>query len=363
MKAQIVVGLGFGDEGKGLTTDYLCYQNEKSLVVRFSGGQQCGHNVCIGDKQHVHSNFGSGTLRGLPSYFSEHTTIYPVTMATECKILRNKGIEPRLTIHPLAKVTTPFDVLANRIFEEQNNHGSCGLGVGQTMKRDLAGYKLFAFDLRQPKILREKLNEIEKYYDNIFEYTDDGKEWLKTETDNFLDALDYLTFQIADYDYLQTFPNLVFEGSQGIMLDQFHGIFPHVTYAHTTSKNALEICDKLGVKERGIFYVTRCYLTRHGYGWMPNEGKIELINTEAEINKFNDFQKNFRIGEIDYDLLNYALQADAIYSQAIEKNLVVTCLDQRAGFAFDYSKLPTNFKNIYESRSPYSEKIEQIRKI
>ena len=69
MKAQIVVGLGFGDEGKGITTDYLCSQNANSLVVRFSGGQQCGHNVCLGELSHVHSNFGSGTLRGVPSFF------------------------------------------------------------------------------------------------------------------------------------------------------------------------------------------------------------------------------------------------------------------------------------------------------
>ena len=171
MKAQIVVGLGFGDEGKGITTDYLCSKNENSLVVRFSGGQQCGHNVCIGDNQHVHSNFGSGTLRGVPSFFSEHCTIYPNTMFEELIVLNEKAVNPTLYLHPLAKITTPYDVLANRVLELKNNHGSCGLGIGTTMKRDLDGYKLSAIDLAHSSILLQKLAEIQKYYISNFEFT------------------------------------------------------------------------------------------------------------------------------------------------------------------------------------------------
>lgn len=357
MEAQIVVGLGFGDEGKGITTDFLCSQNENSLVVRFSGGQQCGHNVCIGEQNHVHSNFGSGTLRGLPSFFSEHCTFYPVTMFNETYFLQKKGVAPRLFLHPLAKLTTPYDVIANRILERKNNHGSCGLGIGTTMKRDEIGLKLYAIDLENVNLLQIKLDEVRKYYEKFVELTKKDKKWLEEELDNFFAFLPHLPIKIDDYELLKTFSNLIFEGSQGIMLDQHHGIFPHVTFANTTSKNALEICDKSGIKNRKIFYVTRCYSTRHGIGWMPNEEKIELINTEAEINIFNEHQKDFRIGEIDYDLLNYALKVDEIYSGNIEKNLVVTCLDQRADFHFDYSAINTKFANIYESRSPKSENI------
>lgn len=360
MKAQIVVGLGFGDEGKGITTDYLCTQNENSLVVRFSGGQQCGHNVCIGEINHVHSNFGSGTLRGVPSFFSEHCTFYPVTMFNELLVLQKKNVSPKLYLHPLAKLTTPYDVIANRILEKKNNHGSCGLGIGTTMKRDGLGYKLFAIDLANVELLKIKFEELKKYYESFVEIKGKDREWLEEEIENFFAFLPHLPIQIVDYCFLQTYPNLIFEGSQGIMLDQFHGIFPHVTYANTTTRNAIEICDKIGVKDREIFYITRCYSTRHGVGWMPNEEKVELINTEAEINVFNEFQKDFRIGEIDYDLINYALKADEIYSGKTERSLVVTCLDQRPNFHFDYSKLKIKFKNIFESRSPYSEKITKL---
>ncbi len=62
--ARAVIGLGFGDEGKGITTDYLCSRANNPLVIRFSGGQQAGHTVVNKFGKHTFSNFGSGTLRG-----------------------------------------------------------------------------------------------------------------------------------------------------------------------------------------------------------------------------------------------------------------------------------------------------------
>lgn len=360
MKAQIVVGLGFGDEGKGITTDYLCSQNVESLVVRYSGGQQCGHNVCIGARRHVHSNFGSGTLRGLPSFFSDHCTFYPVTMFNEFRALRQKKVMPELYLHPLAKLTTPYDVIANRIEERKNNHGSCGLGVGTTMKRDQRGFKLYAADLGNLKLLKAKLSEIRKYYSGLLEISGPDDDWLEEELDNFFLFLPRLPIDLADYSIFKGYEAIIFEGSQGVMLDQRHGIFPHVTFANTTSRNAIEICESLGIGQSEVFYVTRCYTTRHGAGWMPHEEKIDLINNESEINVFNEHQKDFRLGEIDYDLLDYALRVDAMYSPRAIRNLVVTCLDQREKFSFDYAKIKTKFTNIYESRSPYSEKFTKL---
>ena len=167
IKSKIVLGLGFGDCGKGITTDFLCSKEDPSstIVVRFSGGQQCGHNVKIGDRSHVHSNYGSGTLRGVPSYFSEHCTIYPVTMYREKQYLKRLGIEPELYIHPLANLTSPADVAYNKWREKRLNHGSCGLGVGATMTRnETTGYKLYAIDLLNQSTLSEKIINIYNYY-------------------------------------------------------------------------------------------------------------------------------------------------------------------------------------------------------
>jgi adenylosuccinate synthase len=359
IKSHIVVGTQFGDEGKGRTTDELCSQSsidgtlEKKIVVRFSGGQQAGHNVRIGDVTHIHSNFGSGTLRGVPSYFSEHCTVYPLTIYREEQVLKSKGITPELYIHPLAKVTTPYDVAYNRFTESKNNHGSCGLGVASTMKRNNeTGYKLFAIDLSNQKLLNHKLINIQKYYYSLINNVDDLETYHKFEIEEvgyFFESLNYMTFNVKSYDYIKNnYQIVIFEGSQGILLDMDHGTFPNVTFANTTSKNALEICNKLGIEKHNIsiHYVTRCYQTRHGAGWMSNNDEIELINTEDEINVFNEWQKNFKIGELDYDLLNYALDIDQIYSEGIRKYLVVTCLDQRPKFKFDVDKMKHKFKMV-----------------
>ena len=149
-----------------------------------------------------------------------------------------------------------------------------------------------------------------------------------------------IPFEIAKFhECSYQFDDFVFEGSQGIMLDMDHGFFPNVTYANTTCKNAMKYCDMLGVYP-SMYYVTRCYQTRHGVGYMSNESHIDLINNEEEINVTNEFQREFRIGEIDYDQLRYAIDVDSLYHRDItmDKNLVVTCIDQRPDFTFDDSK-------------------------
>ena len=72
MSHSIVIGLGFGDEGKGITTSYLCKKLEGTkIVVRFNGGHQAGHTVVFNGKRHIFSSWGSGTLQGIPTYWSE----------------------------------------------------------------------------------------------------------------------------------------------------------------------------------------------------------------------------------------------------------------------------------------------------
>jgi adenylosuccinate synthase len=359
--ANIVLGMSYGDEGKGITTDYLCSKAENPIVIRFSGGQQAGHTVMYNGIKHIHSNFGSGTLRSIPSYFSEHTVFYPTTIARELKVLKSKGILlPKLTFHPLAKLTTPFDVFENRSDGKNRNDGTCGLGIGKTMKRNESPYKLYAVDLLNPEVLQDKIAIIGAFYYEFFVNSSEEQNNFQAEMDDFNEAILTLSWDIQNYDYLMNFKELIFEGSQGIMLDMDHGVFPHVTFANTTSKNAHEILDKLNIVERNIFYVTRCYSTRHGSGPFIEE-KLDLINNEEEINTFNEYQREFKTAQINYGLLNFALAIDDIYSnnKATTKNLMVTCLDQLPNFEMDYDKLNVTFSSIYESKSPKTENISK----
>lgn len=356
MKIKVVLGMGWGDEGKGITTDYLCSQAQNPLVVRFSGGHQAGHTVMLDGKKHVFSSFGSGTLRGIPTMFTHETCIYPNVMNNEWNVLEDKGITPKLTVNPMAAVTTPYDVAWNRL--NQKGNGTCGLGVGTTMSRMYnTGYKLYTMDLFHRAVARAKVDSIKDYYFALAKEIGKSNEFEHLVAESvpyFWKCVDDLKFNLREDGFEQKFDEIIFEGSQGILLDQDHGIFPHVTYARTTYANISSLLKHGNVD---LYYVTRCYQTRHGDGWMSSDTPVELVNTEEEINVTNDYQGKFRTAEIDYNLLKYAMDCNDIYvrtAQVSRKHLVVTCLDQRPDFQFDYHALPPVFESIIESRSPYS---------
>ena len=216
MGAQIVIDLGYGDSGKGITVDHLCEKADKPVVDRFSGGPQAGHTVCRGSKKHTFSNFGAASFQGVPTYFSEHTTIYPIRIQQERDILATKGVKDlTLTIHPLARVTTPFDIFANRGCGDNLDHGTCGLGVGKTHKRhNESGYKIFAVDLLNTHVLSQKMARLAAdYHSSMF------SEDLKYEIEAFMKAVKSVNWNIQDYSYLNFFKNIVFESSQGVLLE------------------------------------------------------------------------------------------------------------------------------------------------
>lgn len=375
-KAKIVIDLSFGDGGKGLVVDNLCAKTIaksgiKPLVVRFSAGQQCGHTVMDGKIKHTFSSFGSGSLQDCPSFFTEDTTLYLPNLYNEYEVLQVKGITPTLKVHPLAKLTLPFDVAYNRAKEELvTKHGSCGLGVGATMKRCIeTPYKTFVQDLKYPELLYQKTWTVYTYYLSLIgenkEFLDCFKEYCKIEVSAFSDRLEDFKlnpiFEISPNVYIGENQDVIFEGSQGVMLDMDHGVFPNVTYANTTSKNAMKYISKWNLIPE-IKYVTRCYTTRHGAGWMPDQDYVHsLINTNEEINVHNYWQGHIRIREFDYILINNSIEIDSLYHNDwhIEKNLIITCIDQRPDFKLDTSKI-RGIDNFYTNDSPIRGSIKHI---
>lgn len=358
--AKIVLGTIWGDEGKGKMVNFLSNSSPNPIVIRFSGGQQAGHCVIENDIKHVFSSYGAGTLQGIETYLTEDCTFYLPSILIENRVLKEKNVYvPKLKIHPLAKVTTPYDVAYNKLISRIGS--TCGLGVGATMKRHLdTPYKLHAIDVKYPSILNAKMDEIRKYYEEKVKsdtnyILSDYVELYENELMHFNSILsDVLSFvDIIPYSYIEQFSTLIFEGSQGILLDMHFGFFPHVTFANTTSLNAITICKQLGIEDIETFYISRCYLTRHGSGWMSNELlESELKNNEDEINVFNKYQGEFRVGTFDYDLLNYAIEVDRIYNPYSKMNLVINCLDQLEDFKLDESKLKFQFNKILLGNSP-----------
>ena len=321
---KLVMGLGFGDEGKGKTVSYLAsLGSPDKLIIRFHGGHQAGHTVQFGDKHHVFSSYGSGTLQGMHSYISRFCTVYPFALLNEWTDLMKLVNPIVIWIDPLCQITTPFDVSVNQRIEAVNQHGSCGVGFGTTIGRSEQHFNLFAQDLFYPSVLRGKLDNIMMYYRSNAQ-----PDWESKKQEFLNDVECMLSKVIISPPQFKSYNEIIFEGAQGILLDQQFGFFPNVTRSYCTSRNALKLIKEFELNAPYIYYVHRMYQTRHGVGFMTNEGLAPtLINNEKETNVRNSWQGKFRKGMLDVDLMRYALACDShFHSNAA--TLVLTCADQ-----------------------------------
>lgn len=310
MADKAVIGLGFGDEGKGLVTNYLSLLDPYADVIRFSGGQQAGHTVFHNSIRHVFSSFGSGTLNGAPTYWSEFCTVDPIGLWNELKVLQDKGINPKIFISGKCPITTPMDKRMNKVKDEIN--GTCGVGVGTTKQREEDHYSLLFEDIFNPTILSIKLGLIQIYYQDFCNLG---------LFNSYLKAIKECA-QIQLFDELPFVNSKIFEGSQGLLLDQNYGFFPHVTRSNVGTKNILD----LGYRP-DCYAVTRAYQTRHGNGPMTNTHiPHKIIANPLETNVHNTWQGEFRISLLDLDLLEYATSKD-YYLSRNRHTLVITCLD------------------------------------
>jgi len=330
MKNFAVIGAGFGDEGKGMVISSLCQQHPDALVVRFCGGQQAGHHVMLPNGlDHVFSNFGSGTLQGNPTYWSSHCTIDPIGIINELNVLLSKGIHPILFLNEMCPVTTPYEKYFNQRHEKLTNHGSCGVGVGQTIQRQEDHHSIRVMDLLYPSVLKMKIELLKQYY------SDAGFASYTSGID-IPQFLDYCLMLVKDghIKIIQNRPHyniLIFEGSQGLLLDQNYGFFPHVTRANTGTTNVLKHLgfksDRAERPDINIYLVTRSYQTRHGNGPMTNQGLGRLWNNPHEGQIVGGWQGEFRQSALDLDLLKYAIHSDWLIKQRRDISLVITCMD------------------------------------
>jgi adenylosuccinate synthase len=333
MKTVVVLGLLFGDEGKGVVTDYLCSQDpENTVVVRFSGGQQATHTVYKDNIVHRFSQFGSGTLRGCPTYWSKYCTFDPAAFFVEYNLLRANGIKPVIRFHPDCPVTVPLDVFANRKLDMQN--GTCGTGIYRTKQRHCKDkIKLTVGDLllKHESAYLRVLDESRYYYNEFSDYT--------KETDAFIQGVQFMRGNCG-IDLCTEINNpiktVVFEGSQGLMLDEHIGYMPHCTPSDVTPRNALKLS---GGRIDEIYLVVRAYTTRHGNGPILNSSlnlkyDLKLKNTQYETNKTNTFQGEFRTEVLDLEQLKHAKKEgiDKVVPKGTRVNLVVACTDQLEKF-------------------------------
>jgi adenylosuccinate synthase len=328
MKARIVIGANFGDEGKGLVTDYLCASQGAGVVVRFNGGANAGHTVCTTDQErHVFRHFGSGTLCDVPTYLSEFFVCNPILFFEELMQIRELGFHPEVFAHPDCLVTTFMDMVINQAKETARGgkrHGSCGVGLHETIARSRVDeLKITLGDLWNGcDRLEEQMREICGKY-AAFRL---GSEWVDDAglIPKFIECCKEFAAYVNPLGMAQV-KDPVFEGAQGLLLDQNNKkFFPHLTHSNTGMKNVEKLCAQAGITEKEIFYVSRTYLTRHGAGPLPGEDSD--LSYEDETNHPTVYQGKLRFAPLDDGLL-------ARCREDAGKNpfkLVLTHCDQKA---------------------------------
>jgi len=342
-----VLGLGFGDCGKGHFVDALARRWPAHTVVRFNGGAQAGHNVVTPAemnspaRHHTFSQFGAGTLvPRVRTLLLDPMIVHPTALLVEAEVLGQIGVHDalsRLTIDGQCRITTPFHQAAGRLRELLRGtaaHGTCGVGVGETVRHALEhpGQELRYADLPPSSAAhaRTQLDRLQAIRETLLagflpecpqgsvgalsgEFLTLRDETLAAKWMTGARALarqcppasfESIRGQLIEGGYV------LFEGAQGVLLDEWRGFHPHTTWSSINTAAVNAVVARFGISAPIAHYgVMRTYLTRHGAGPLPtHDESLDGLLPEPH-NHGHGWQGHFRRGHPDAVLLRYALEA------------------------------------------------------
>jgi adenylosuccinate synthase len=349
-KARIVIGANYGDEGKGTVVAHYTKHSEGDVLnVLTNGGAQRGHSILTDAGSITFQHFGSGTYHGADSYYSRFFILNPMQFAKEYNELI---IKPKhIYRDKQCRWSTPYDSIMNLITEEmQGRHASCGMGIWNTIKRYNTIPGVYFDDFLTMDDPAEYLNSVKQYYERQIEIP---SSW-KLIWDSPILMLHFINDCKFMYEHTEAMPlkcldydNIIFENGQGLLLCDTGKDTYDTTPSNTGILYSLELLKDIPNADITAHYVTRPYLTRHGDGeiFSPNirrfiSGGIE----EDRTNHFNDFQGEFRYGNLDISDLHKRIVND---SRNIKFELEVTHCDEMDRVA-EFKK---NFYtvNVYDS--------------
>lgn len=344
-----VIGANYGDEGKGRNVDAIVRTlGPGTVVVRSNGGAQAGHTVVAPDgRRHVFHHIGSGAYAGAATHLSRFFVHHPMTFMAEHDELQAQGACVDVTADPRGYVTTPWDMMVNQVLEVArggSRHGSCGYGIGETVGRnEETSFGLTFADLGRPGLEALLVRIRDEWLPErlaVLGVSPDGQTAEAIASPRVMDRYldDCMLFRHAvgmmDDATLGMARNVVFEGAQGLLLDQGGRDFPHVTRSNTGIENMAAIARQAGIASIEAHYATRAYLTRHGAGPMPDERDLSCwFDVVDETNVPNLWQSAIRYGLIDIDALARTIAEDLSKAHDVEVRtvLAVSCLDQARG--------------------------------
>lgn len=338
MNAQkiAVVGLQWGDEGKGKIVDYLSANSD--YVIRFNGGNNAGHTVVLKDKTFKFHHLPSGAAAGKKLLIAQGCVINPKVLLEEIKNLSENRITVNLMIDPRVHIVMPYHQLLDIASEERKGKlatGSLKLGIGFCYEDKNNRLGIRFEDLVDPKILLEKLKnvyplkkaQLEKVYnqkvdlkimDIYREYRQYGVKLKKYIGDVAMTVWDSWNDK-----------NMIFETAHGTFLDPAFGTYPYTVAPHTTA-GALFTGVGLGPCKLDVIGIAKSYTTRVGNGPFPTEQTNETGNyLQLKGNEIGTTSgRKRRCGWLDLPVLKSAVKLNNIKFLAITKLDVLTGLPE-----------------------------------
>ena len=331
MSADVIVGLQWGDEGKGKIVDLLC--SHYDVVGRYQGGHNAGHTIVVGDQTYTFHLLPSGVLNPqainiIGNGVVVHLSSLIKEIAYFCQA-SNSTLNNRLLISHKAHIIFDFHQIIdeyNELLREKEKIGTTGKGIGPAYVDKVSRVGFRMEELLDPKQLANKLMQRlinhTTYFDLVGFKIPDAQEVYK-ELSRYADLLSpYIVDTTAYlYEYAQQNKKILLEGAQGSMLDIDHGTYPFVTSSNTLSAAA---CIGMGISPKDIgkvIGIAKAYSTRVGNGVFPTEDfgtSGEYIGKAGHEFGTTTGRKR-RCGWLDLHLLKKACQMNGVDEMALMK--------------------------------------------
>jgi adenylosuccinate synthase len=337
--ATVIVGLQWGDEGKGKTTDFLAEQVD--YVVRYQGGDNAGHTIVLGDEVFKLHLVPSGVLYPhIVPVIANGVVVNPATLLRELETLAARGIDvSRVLVSRNAHVILPYHVALDGAMEARLASAAVGTthrGIGPAYADRAWRTGIRMEDLLDAAVLRSKLERVlpdrnvilrEAYGAEEFDLDDLvalGARWGELLRGRIVDTTDVLQQALGRGDYL------LFEGAQGTLLDLDHGSYPYVTSSNPIAGGA---CTGGGIgplQVDEVIGVVKAYSTRVGAGPFPTELTDEIgegIATRGrEVGTTTGRRR--RVGWFDALPVRFAVEINSVSSIMLNKLDILAGLDE-----------------------------------
>ncbi|MDP7982092.1 MAG: adenylosuccinate synthase [Conexivisphaerales archaeon] len=284
MPGVVVVGLQWGDEGKGKVVDRIA--GDFDAVVRFQGGSNAGHTVVVGGRKRIFHLVPSGVLQGKLGVIGNGVVVDPDVLLEELDSLRSAGVDARVLLSDKAHVTTELHRLQDEAEELSRGGRAIGTtrrGIGPTYADKAARIGIRVSDLLHADLLREKLEHLYK-----------SKEWISRALGRFPSFDELYDGLIRSGERLRPYvgrseyvlnrmlaggSRILFEGAQGSLLDLDYGTYPYSTSSNTIAAAASTGSGVPPSAISEVIGVAKAYTTRVGGGSFPTEEKGEVGET------------------------------------------------------------------------------------